>query len=158
MPRPTASSTRRSMAEPVGPGVDIGHVHLKVAELGSVRVFYCDAHPPPQPAPNTRHPEAASPPAPGTTALFHFAIRYPTRRALAITLQALIEAGVLLGGASDHGVSEALYLSDPDGNGIELYWDRSRQDWPRSASGEGEGFEMGTRPLDLPGLLAELDR
>jgi catechol 2,3-dioxygenase len=84
------------------------------------------------------------------------AIRYPTRRALADALRRLSEAGVRLEGASDHGVSEALYLSDPDGNGIELYWDRPRERWPRPRDGEGR-VEMPTLPLDLPGLLAELD-
>ncbi len=90
-----------------------------------------------------------------STGLFHVAIRYPTRRALADALRRLSEAGVRLDGASDHGVSEALYLSDPDGNGIELYWDRPREQWSRPA--EGEGIAMVTEPLDLHDLLKEME-
>src|ERR1044072_4167635 len=137
MPRPTASSTRRSMAEPIDPGVDIGHVHLKVADLDRRLAFYGDVlgfelqqrlgdeaafvsaggyhH---HIGLNTWHSKGGSPPAPGTTGLFHFAIRYPTRRALAITLQALIEAGVLLGRASVHRGSDARPLSAPSGNRV----------------------------------------
>ena len=162
--------------EPIEAGVDIGHVHLKVADLDRSLDFYCgvlgfelqqrigdDAafvsaggyhH---HIGLNTWHSRGASPPPPRTTGLFHLAIRYPTRRSLADAVRRLAEAGVPISGASDHGVSEAIYLSDPDGNGIELYWDRPRQDWPRPAGGE-EGVAMGTNPLDLPGLLAELDR
>jgi len=162
------------MAEPIDPGVDIGHVHLKVADLDRALAFYCDVlgfelqqrlgdeaafvsaggyhH---HIGLNTWHSKGGSPPAPGTTGLFHFAIRYPTRRTLAIALRGLIEAGVPLGGASDHGVSEALYLSDPDGNGIELYWDRPREQWPQPQP--GQKVEMYTRPLDLQGLLAEVE-
>jgi catechol 2,3-dioxygenase len=161
--------------EPIDPGVDIGHVHLKVADIDRSLEFYCGVlgfelqqrmgdeaafvsaggyhH---HIGLNTWHSRGASPPPRGTTGLFHFAIRYPTRRALAEALRRLVEAGVPLGGASDHGVSEALYLTDPDGNGIELYWDRPRDRWPRPAGGEDE-VTMGTAPLDLPGLLAELD-
>jgi len=104
---------------------------------------------------NTWHSKGGEPPAPGTTGLFHFAIRYPTRAALADALGRLRRAGVGLSGASDHGVSEALYLSDPDGNGIELYWDRPKEEWPEPQ--HGQKVEMYTRPLDLGGLLAELD-
>ena len=90
----------------------------------------------------------------GSTGLYHFAIRYPTRRALADALQRLLRARVPLGGASDHGVSEALYLSDPDGNGLELYWDRPREQWPHEPDGT---LAIVTLPLDLDSLLAELD-
>jgi catechol 2,3-dioxygenase len=161
--------------EPIDPGVEIGHVHLKVADVNRALDFYCgvlgfelqqrygaDAafvsaggyhH---HIGLNAWQSKGGSPPPPGTTGLFHAAIRYPTRAALADALRRLAEAGVRLEGASDHGVSEALYLSDPDGNGLELYWDRPRQEWPRS--GDGEGIEMVTRSLDLEDLLAELDR
>jgi catechol 2,3-dioxygenase len=103
---------------------------------------------------NTWESAGGSPPPPGSTGLFHTAIRYPSRRSLADALRRLIEAGIPLDGASDHGVSEALYLRDPDQNGVELYWDRPRDQWPRSASGE---IAMYTRALDLPSLMAELD-
>jgi catechol 2,3-dioxygenase len=102
---------------------------------------------------NTWTSAGGTPPPPGTTGLFHFAIRYPTRRALAEALRRLGDAGVTLSGASDHGVSEALYLNDPDGIGIELYWDRPNDQWPRHADGSVEIF---TRPLDLRDLMAEL--
>jgi catechol 2,3-dioxygenase len=161
------------MAEPpIDPGVDVGHIHLKVADLDRSLAFYCGVlgfelqqrfgeeaafvsaggyhH---HIGLNTWHSRGGSPPPPGTTGLFHAAIRYPTRTALADALRRLARAGIDLSGASDHGVSEALYLDDPDGNGIELYWDRPREDWPRGA--EGEGLAMYTRPLDLQGLLAE---
>src|SRR6476646_8510196 len=95
---------------------------------------------------NTWESHGGSPPPRGTTGLFHVAILYPTRAALADALKRLIGAGVALDGASDHGVSEALYLRDPDGNGIELYWDRDEPDWPRGADGQ---LAMGTRALDL---------
>jgi catechol 2,3-dioxygenase len=160
------------MVEPIDPGVDIGHVHLKVADLERSLEFYCGVlgfelqqrvgdeaafvsaggyhH---HIGLNTWHSKGGSPPPSGATGLFHFAIRYPTRATLAEALRRLQEAGVALSGASDHGVSEALYLSDPDGNGIELYWDRPREKWPAPAP--GERVAMYTRPLDLPGLLAE---
>ena len=102
---------------------------------------------------NTWESRGGSPPPPGTTGLYHCAILYPTRRALADALRRLAAAEVALEGASDHGVSEALYLRDPDGNGIELYWDRPKDQWPRTADG---GIDMYTRPLDLEKLLAEL--
>src|SRR5205823_2146860 len=95
-----------------------------------------------------------SPPPPGTTGLYHVAILYPTRRALADALRRLIAAGVPLGGASDHGVSEALYLRDPDDNGVELYWDRPQKAWPRTPQGD---MAMFTRRLDLNGLLKEVE-
>ncbi len=161
------------MPESIDPGVDIGHVHLKVADFERALDFYCGVlgfelmqrygeeaafvsaggyhH---HIGLNTWYSKGGSPPAPGTTGLFHFAIRYPSRRALADALDRLRRAGVTLEGASDHGVSEALYLSDPDGNGIELYWDRPRSEWPQPQP--GQKVEMYTRPLDLQALLAEL--
>jgi catechol 2,3-dioxygenase len=162
------------MAEPIDPGAAIGHVHLKVADLDRALAFYCEVlgfelqarmgdeaafvsaggyhH---HIGLNTGQSMGGAPPAPGTTGLFHLAILYPTRRALAVALQRLIDHGVGLSGASDHGVSEALYLDDPDRNGIELYWDRPKDEWPPPAAGEKVG--MYTRPLDLQGLLAELN-
>ena len=100
---------------------------------------------------NTWQSAGGSPPPRGTTGLYHFAILYPTREALAGALRRLDAAGIKLDGASDHGVSEALYLRDPDGNGIELYWDRPAERWPRDRDGR---LTMYTRPLDLDGLLA----
>ena len=160
---------------PIDPGVDIGHVHLKVADVDRALEFYCgvlgfelmqrwgaDAafisaggyhH---HIGLNSWSSKGGSPPAPGTTGLFHTAIRYPTRRALADALRRLSEAGVPLDGASDHGVSEALYLRDPDQNGLELYWDRPRETWPRDPS-DPKMIAMFTEPLDVRGLLAELD-
>ena len=157
---------------PIDPGVDVGHVHLKVADLDRALAFYCDVlgfelqqrfgdeaafvsaggyhH---HIGLNTWQSKDGGPPAPGTTGLFHLAIRYPTRRALADALQRLIDNRVPLTGASDHGVSEALYLNDPDLNGVELYWDRPREEWPRDEAGE---LTMYTQPLDLEGLLTEL--
>jgi catechol 2,3-dioxygenase len=158
----------------IDPGVDIGHVHLKVSDVGRALDFYCgvlgfelqqrfgeDAafvsaggyhH---HIGLNSWQSKGGTPPPPGSTGLYHFAIRYPTRRALADALRRLGEADVPLGGASDHGVSEALYLSDPDGNGIELYWDRNREDWPEPEP--GQRVQMYVRPLDLNDLLAELE-
>jgi len=101
---------------------------------------------------NTWESRGGSPPPPGTTGLYHIAVLYPDRASLADALRRLIEAGVPLDGASDHGVSEALYLRDPDGNGVELYRDRPEAEWPRDAEG---GLAMVTRRLDLDGLLAE---
>jgi catechol 2,3-dioxygenase len=156
---------------PIDAGVRIGHVHLKVADLEKALAFYCGVlgfelvqrygseaafvsaggyhH---HIGLNTWESRGGAPPPPGTTGLYHFAILYPTRAALADALRRLRKAGIALQGASDHGVSEALYLSDPDGNGIELYRDRPQEQWPRSANG---GIEMYTRPLDLEGLLRE---
>ena len=102
---------------------------------------------------NTWESRDGSPPPTGTTGLYHFAILYPTRAALADALRRLMQANISLEGASDHGVSEALYLSDPDGNGIELYWDRPKELWPRDVTGQ---INMFTRRLDLENLLAEL--
>jgi catechol 2,3-dioxygenase len=161
-------------ARPIDPGVDVGHVHLKVADIERALAFYRGVlgfelmqrygeeaafvsaggyhH---HIGLNTWQSKGGSPPPAGSTGLFHFAIRYPTRAALADALRRLVEAGVPLEGASDHGVSEALYLSDPDGNGIELYWDRPREDWPEAQP--GQKIEMYTRPLDLENLLAEAE-
>jgi catechol 2,3-dioxygenase len=159
---------------PLDPRTHIGHVHLKVSNLERAERFYVDVigfevkarygseavflaagdyhH---HLGLNTWQSEGGSPPPPGTTGLFHFAILMPTRRHLAEALVRLREANWPLSGASDHLVSEALYLHDPDGNGIELYWDRPREQWPQPAGGE-EGVAMSTSPLDLPGLLREL--
>jgi catechol 2,3-dioxygenase len=152
-------------------GVQIGHVHLKVANLDRALAFYCGVlgfelmmrfgesaafisaggyhH---HIGLNTWESAGGKPPAPGTTGLYHLAIVYPTRATLADALKRLVEAGVELEGASDHGVSEALYLRDPDGNGVELYWDRPREEWPRDAEGN---FMMFTKGLDVRALLAE---
>jgi catechol 2,3-dioxygenase len=157
----------------IDPGVDIGHVHLKVSDIDRALDFYCgvlgfeeQARMGDQAAfvsaggyhhhigLNTWESRGGSPPPPGTTGLYHFAIRYPTRRALAEALKRVLDAGIRVG-ASDHGVSEAIYLSDPDGNGIELYRDRPENEWPRPP--DGEGVAMYSRSLDLRGLLAELD-
>ena len=104
---------------------------------------------------NTWESKGGSPPPPGTTGLYHVAIRYPTRAALAEAVRRVLEAGIRLDGASDHGVSEALYLRDPDSNGIELYRDRPVGEWPKPAEGEGVG--MYSHPLDLEALLAEAE-
>ena len=101
---------------------------------------------------NTWESRGGPQPAPGTTGLYHLAILYPTRPELADALRRLIQAGIELDGVADHGVSEALYLRDPDGNGVELYWDRPQEAWPRTADGE---LAMYTRPLDLEDLLGE---
>jgi catechol 2,3-dioxygenase len=160
---------------PIDPGVDIGHVHLKVADIKRSLDFYCgvlgfelmqewggDAafisaggyhH---HIGLNTWQSKGGPPPPPGTTGLFHTAIRYPTRATLADALHRVLEAGIHLDGASDHGVSEALYLRDPDQNGVELYWDRPREEWPREPD-DPNGVAMFTSPLDLDDLLAELD-
>jgi len=154
----------------IDPRVDIGHVHLKVADLDRALAFYQGVlgfdlmqrlgaaaflsaggyhH---HIGLNTWESQGGSPPAPGTTGLYHIAIRYPDRRTLADALLRLQRAGIPLDGASDHGVSEALYLRDPDGNGVELYRDRPQSEWPRSPDGE---LKMVSRPLDLRSLLAE---
>jgi catechol 2,3-dioxygenase len=156
----------------IDPGVDIGHVHLKVADLERAIGFYRDVlgfdlmqrmgdqaaflsaggyhH---HIGLNTWESKGGSPPPRGTTGLFHLAIRYPTRADLADALKRLVENQVPLTGASDHGVSEAIYLNDPDGNGIELYRDRPREEWPMAA--DGKGVAMVSIPLDLDALLAE---
>jgi catechol 2,3-dioxygenase len=156
-------------ARPIDPGVRIGHVHLKVADLDRALGFYCGVlgfelmqrygaqaafisaggyhH---HIGLNTWESQGGSPPPPGTTGLYHVAILYPTRAALADALVRLAEAGIPLDGASDHGVSEALYLRDPDGNGVELYWDRPHEQWPKTPDGQ---LKMFTQRLDIQGLL-----
>lgn len=156
---------------PIDAGVGIGHVHLKVADLERALGFYCGVlgfdlkqrwadsaafiaaggyhH---HIGLNTWESLGGEPPPPGTTGLYHLAILYPTRAALADALRRLIAAGISLDGASDHGVSEALYLRDPDGNGVELYRDRPENEWPRDENG---GIAMYSRRLDLQGLLDE---
>jgi len=156
---------------PIDPGVCIGHVHLKVADLDRALRFYCDVlgfelmqkygssaafisaggyhH---HIGLNTWQSRGGSPPAHGTTGLFHLAVLYPSRAALADAFRRLIRADIPLDGASDHGVSEALYLRDPDENGVELYCDRTSDLWPRTADGE---LAMVSEPLDLEGLLRE---
>ncbi len=160
------------MTVPIDPRVDIGHVHLKVADVERALGFYRDvlgfdvmARMGDQAAfisaggyhhhigLNTWESRGGSPPPPGTTGLYHVAIRYPDRRTLADALGRVLEAGIPLEGASDHGVSEAIYLRDPDGNGVELYRDRPREEWPRQE--DGDGVAMFTAPLDLRALLAE---
>jgi catechol 2,3-dioxygenase len=157
----------------IHPRVGIGHVHLKVADLDRALAFYRDVlgleltqrygreaaflsaggyhH---HIGLNTWQSAGGRPPPPGSTGLFHVAILYPTRADLADALRRLIRADIPLDGASDHGVSEALYLRDPDQNGVELYWDRPRDAWPRTPDG---GIDMYTRPLDLQSLLREPD-
>ncbi|HTQ32236.1 MAG TPA: VOC family protein [Opitutaceae bacterium] len=157
---------------PIDAGVRIGHVHLKVADLDRSLEFYCGVlgfqlmqrvgnqvafvsaggyhH---HIGLNTWESLGGKPPPPGTTGLYHVAILYPTRALLADALRRLRNAAIPLEGASDHGVSEALYLRDPDDNGVELYWDRPHDQWPRPT--QGDGVAMFTRPLDLTSLLAE---
>ncbi len=154
---------------PLDPRVRIGHVHLKVADLDRALAFYCDVlgfritqrygpgavfiaagnyhH---HIGLNTWQSKGGEPPAAGTTGLFHTAILFPTRAALADVLRRVMQAEIALDGASDHGVSEALYLRDPDQNGVELYWDRPEVEWPRTSDGE---LAMFTRSLDLEALL-----
>lgn len=158
-----------SPVTPIHPGVRIGHVHLKVADLERAIGFYRDVlgfeltqrygsraaflsaggyhH---HIGLNTWESLDGSPPPRGATGLFHLAVLYPTRAELGDALRRLIAAKIPLDGASDHGVSEALYLRDPDENGVELYWDRPAADWPRADDGE---LAMFTRPLDLEALL-----
>lgn len=157
--------------DPIDPRVRIGHVHLKVSDIDTALGFYCgvlgfelkqrygdDAafiaaggyhH---HIGLNTWKSRGGNPPPPGSTGLFHLAILYPTRAALGDAYRRLLKAGISPDGASDHGVSQALYLDDPDGNGLELYWDREEADWPRSEEG---ALAMDTQPLDLAALLAE---
>jgi catechol 2,3-dioxygenase len=157
---------------PIDPGVRIGHMHLKVADLERSLRFYCGVlgfevtqrygtqaafvsaggyhH---HIGLNTWESRGGQPPPPGTTGLYHVAVLYPTRAALADALRRVLDAGVPLDGASDHGVSEALYLRDPDENGVELYWDRPPDVWPRSPD---RGIAMFTKRLDLDGLLREV--
>jgi len=155
------------------PETQIGHVHLKVADVERALAFYCGLlgfqvmermgdsaafisaggyhH---HIGLNTWESKGGTAPPPGHTGLYHTAVLYPSRKALAEVLQRLVEHGYPLTGASDHGVSEAIYLDDPDGNGVEIYRDRPREEWPRDADGE---IVMHTRRLDLRALLAELE-
>jgi len=157
------------MTTPIPAGTRIGHVHLKVADLERSLAFYCGVlgftlmqrfgtqaafisaggyhH---HIGLNTWESLGGHPPTPGTTGLFHTAILYPERKDLGDALRRLQAAGIPLDGAADHGVSEALYLGDPDQNGVELYWDRPKEQWPVDANG---GLSMFTRPLDLDSLL-----
>jgi catechol 2,3-dioxygenase len=157
---------------PIDSRIQIGHVHLKVADLERSLGFYRDVlgfdltgrlgeeaaflsaggyhH---HIGLNTWESRGGSPPPPGTTGLFHAAIRYPDRAQLADALGRLVEARIPVDGATDHGVSEAIYLRDPDGNGVELYRDRREEDWPRPA--QGRGVAMYNAPFDLRALLAE---
>lgn len=157
-------------ANPINPGTRIGHVHLKVANIERALGFWRDVlgfevmqrrdqavflsaggyhH---HIALNTWESKGGSPPAPGTTGLYHVAILYPNRAALADALRRVQAAGITLDGASDHGVSEALYLRDFDGNGVELYRDKPKAEWPRTEAG---ALNMITKRLDLDALLAE---
>ena len=157
---------------PADSQVRIGHVHLKVADLERAIGFYRDMlgfqltqrfgrnaaflsaggyhH---HIGLNTWESAGGTPPPAGTTGLYHVAILYPTRRELADALRRVLNAGVPLEGAADHGVSEALYLNDPDGNGVELYWDKPQSQWPHTAAGE---LAMRTDPLNLDALLGEI--
>jgi catechol 2,3-dioxygenase len=158
---------------PVDPGVRIGHVHLKVADLdraldfyqgvlgfeltqrmGSQAAFMSAGGYHHHIALNTWESRGGSPPQPGTTGLYHLALLYPTRAALAGALRRLIDAKIALEGAANHGVSEALYLRDPDDNGVELYWDRPQEQWPRTPDGR---LAMYTRRLDLEDLLKQAE-
>jgi catechol 2,3-dioxygenase len=155
------------------PRVDIGHVHLKVSDLDRALDFYSGVlgfdvvvrlgdeaafisaggyhH---HIGLNTWESKGAGPPPPNTTGLFHTAIRFPDRKTLAEAVRRVVDAGIPLSGASDHGVSEAIYLRDPDDNGVELYRDRPQEEWPRTPDGE---LTMYTRPLDVAALLAEAE-
>ncbi len=167
----TTRMNAASDATVIDPRVRIGHVHLKVADLERAIHFYRDVlgfeltqrfgntaaflgaggyhH---HIGLNTWESRGGSPPPRGTTGLYHVAIRYPDRRTLADALARVLREGIALDGASDHGVSEALYLKDPDGNGVELYRDRPREEWPRTADGE---LVMTLDPLDVEALLRE---
>lgn len=170
MSDPTRSDSRRGPAKPIDAGARIGHVHLKVADLERALGFWRDVigfevmqrhgdqvaflaaggyhH---HIALNTWESRGGTPPPAGHTGLFHVAVLYPDRPALARAVAAVLAAGIGLDGAADHGVSEAVYLRDPDGNGVELYRDRPPADWPQDADG---GLRMVNRRLDLEDLLA----
>jgi catechol 2,3-dioxygenase len=168
---PAIDALAASTSGPIDPAVKIGHVHLKVSDLNRALAFYCGVlgfeltqrmgegaafisaggyhH---HIGLNTWESLGGSPPAPGATGLYHLAVLYPTRAALADALRRLIAAHIPLEGAADHGVSEALYLRDPDHNGVELYWDRTASAWPRRLDGT---LAMVTHRLDLDDLLRE---
>ncbi len=169
MPDTPAVSAGHPTRAPIAAGTRIGHVHLKVADIERSLAFYCGVlgfeltvRYGPQAAfisaggyhhhigLNTWESKDGHPPAPGTTGLFHLAILYPTRADLADALRRVIGAGIPIDGASDHGVSEAIYLRDPDENGVELYRDRPQEEWPRTTDGK---LAMFTHRLDLDGLL-----
>jgi len=159
------------MAKAIHPDARIGHVHLKVGDLERAIHFYRDVlgfeltqrygdkaaflaaggyhH---HIGLNTWESEGGSPPPPGSTGLYHLAIAYPARAELADALRRVLRAGIRLEGASDHGVSIAIYLRDPDGNGVELYWDRPGEEWPRTPNGD---LAMVVEPLDLDQLSLE---
>ncbi len=161
----------KTSSAPIDPRVRIGHVHLKVADLDRALNFYCGVlgfelqqrfgsqaafisaggyhH---HIGLNTWESKGAPPPPPRSTGLYHLAILYPTRAALADALRRLLAANIEMDGAADHGVSEAIYLRDPDGNGVEIYRDRPEAEWPRTPAGE---LSMFTRALDVAELLAE---
>jgi catechol 2,3-dioxygenase len=171
---PSALKPLPGAAYPIDSRVRVGHGHLKVADLDRALMFYCGVlgfelmqrigneaaflsaggyhH---HLGLNTWNSRGGSRPAPNTTGLYHIAFLYPDRAALAEAMRRLHQAGVELTGASDHGVSEALYLDDPDGNGLELYWDRQPDDWPRNDDGT---LAMYTRRLDVAALLKEAER
>lgn len=166
-------NARWPVAGTIARETDIGHVHLKVSDIDRALDFYCGVlgfelmatygdsaafvsaggyhH---HIGLNTWHSRGAGPPSPRTTGLYHVAIRLPDRKTLAQTVKRVLDAGVPLQGASDHGVSEAIYLADPDHNGIELYRDRARDEWPRTPDGE---LHMYSQPLDLDALLRDAD-
>ena len=161
------------MTTPINHDVRVGHVHLKVSDLDRAIVFYSDVlgfgikqnygtqaaflaageyhH---HIGLNTWESAGGTPPPAGHTGLYHTAFLYPTRAALGDALQQLVDANIPLTGAADHGVSEAIYLDDPDGNGVELFWDRPPAEWPRDANGD---LAMVNKPLDLKALLAARD-
>jgi catechol 2,3-dioxygenase len=166
----TGAVPRERSERPIDPGVSIGHVHLKTADIDRVKHFYVDIlgfdvmfqmrdalflsaggyhH---HLGFNTWESKGGSPPAPGTTGLYHVAIKYPTRAALGDALRRLVAAEWPLDGVNDHGTHEALYLRDPDGNGLEFAWDRPEDQWPRDEEGH---LTFSNRRLDLEGLLAE---
>jgi len=166
-----SAASKKNLPVPIDAGVRIGHVHLKVADIERALNFYCGVlgfelqqrfgsqaafisaggyhH---HIGLNTWESKGGSPPPPGTTGLYHVAILYPARAQLGDALRRLLRAGIQLDGAADHGVSEALYLRDPDGNGVELYRDRPESEWPRTPAGE---LAMFTRALDLDALANE---
>ena len=167
------SSGRQAAGAPIDPRVGIGHVHLKVADIDRALGFYVGVlgfelqvrfgsqaafisaggyhH---HIGLNTWQSAGGSPPAAGHTGLYHLAILYPDRSTLADAVRRVLAAGIALDGASDHGVSEAIYLRDPDDNGVELYRDRPREEWPRSPE-DKDAIAMFTAPLDVRALLAE---